>query len=134
VKLDSGITKNLDWEGEEQVFSPEAVREVSRMLTYIVDHDLSGGSVAIPTQSVAAKTGTAQLPSPDGVYYDDRYFHSFFGYFPSYDPRFIILLYTNDPEGVRYASETLTGTFIDLVNFLSDHYDLPPDRTGIPAS
>jgi len=128
VQLDSGVSKSLEWEGSMRVFSPEAARAVSEMLTSVVDHSLAHGTLTIPTLSVAAKTGTAQLPAPDGGYYDNRYFHSFFGYFPSYAPRFIILLYTNDPQGVEYASETLTATFMDLVHFLNDYYDLPPDR------
>jgi cell division protein FtsI/penicillin-binding protein 2 len=78
--------------------------------------------------SVAAKTGTAQMAQPGGGYYADQYFHSFFGYFPSYNPRFIILLYTIKPQGVQYASETLTNTFVDLVHFLINYYDIPPDR------
>ena len=76
----------------------------------------------------AAKTGTAQLTDGKGGYHADRYFHSFVGYFPSYAPRFIILLYTNDPRGVEYASETLTATFMDLTHFLINYYQIPPDR------
>ncbi|OGG68450.1 hypothetical protein A3H77_00550 [Candidatus Kaiserbacteria bacterium RIFCSPLOWO2_02_FULL_56_11] len=130
VKLDSGVVKPLAWEETKIVFSPETTREVSEMLTHIVDHDLAQGALAIPSLSVAAKTGTAQLPAAGGGYHADRYFHSFFGYFPSYDPRFIILLYTYDPQGVQYASQTLTTTFMDLVHFLVDYYDIPPDRAG----
>src|SRR3989344_4046613 len=130
VKLDSGVVKPLAWEETKTVFSPETTREVSEMLTHIVDHDLAQGALAIPSLSVAAKTGTAQLPAAGGGYHADRYFHSFFGYFPSYDPRFIILLYTYDPQGVQYASQTLTTTFMDLVHFLVDYYDIPPDRAG----
>src|SRR5262249_31641153 len=109
------------------------VAQVSKMLTYVVDNNLSNGTVKIPSMSVAAKTGTAELTTPQGGYYQDRFFHSFFGYFPSYDPRFIILLYTNDPQGVEYASETLPSTFMHLTHFLIDYYDLPPDR-GVSAS
>jgi stage V sporulation protein D (sporulation-specific penicillin-binding protein) len=133
IKLDSGVTRTIDWSGANQVFSPESAREVSEMLTSVVDHNLSHGTLAIPSLSVAAKTGTAQLTDMNGGYYQDRYFHSFFGYFPSYAPRFIILLYTNDPQGVEYASETLTSTFMDLVHFLADYYDLPPDRAAVTA-
>jgi cell division protein FtsI/penicillin-binding protein 2 len=131
VKLDTGVVKALDVAPGKQVFTPEAARAVSEMLTSVVDHNLSKGTLAIPSLSVAAKTGTAQLTTAAGGYCKDRYFHSFFGYFPAYAPRFIILLYTNDPQGVEYASETLTGTFMDLTHFLSDYYDLPPDREGV---
>jgi cell division protein FtsI/penicillin-binding protein 2 len=64
----------------------------------------------------------------NGGYYSDRYLHSFFGYFPAYDPKFIIFLYAVEPKGVNYASETLTVPFMDLAQFLINYYALPPDR------
>lgn len=128
VRFDSGITKSVPVAAPVPVFSPEAAREVSTMLTHVVDNDLLHGTGKIESMSVAAKTGTAQLVMPGGGYYKDRYFHSFFGYFPSYAPRFIILLYTYDPQGVQYASETLTSTFLGLTQFLIEYYRVPPDR------
>ena len=98
------------------------------MMSALNDEILYGGKAKIPTMSVAVKTGTSQLTSPNGGYYTDRFFHSFVGFFPAYNPRFIILLYTNDPKGVQYASETLDTTFLDIVHFLIDYYGVPPDR------
>ncbi|OGG92784.1 hypothetical protein A2609_03255 [Candidatus Kaiserbacteria bacterium RIFOXYD1_FULL_47_14] len=128
VRLNSGIERKLDWNKKVPVFSATAVRETAEMMTAVVDEKLEGGKAMIPTMSVAAKTGTAQLTDGRGGYYKDRFFHSFTGFFPSYNPKFIILLYTNDPQGVQYASETLDETFLDLVHFLIDYYAVPPDR------
>ena len=128
IRLNSGITRSIDWSQKTPVFSAEAARETTTMMDALNDEILEGGRAFISTMSVAAKTGTAQLTKPGGGYYDDRFFHSFTGFFPSYNPRFIILLYTNDPQGVQYASETLDGTFLDLVHFLIDYYAVPPDR------
>lgn len=128
IRLESGIVKDLSWGGEDRVFKKEATEQVTRMLVNVVDHSLANGQLSIPEMSVAAKTGTAQMAAPSGGYYDDRYFHSFFGYFPAYKPKFIILLYTREPKGVRYASETLTHPFFDLTNFLIGYYAISPDR------
>jgi cell division protein FtsI/penicillin-binding protein 2 len=128
IRLNSGIERQLDWSQTTPVFGAEAARETTSMMTALVDQKLENGKAIIPTMSVAAKTGTAQLTDGHGGYYDTRYFHSFTGFFPSYAPRFIILLYTNDPKGVQYASETLDATFMDLVHFLINYYDVPPDR------
>ncbi len=132
IRLDSGIERSLDWSQKVPVFSAIAARETTQMMTALVDQKLENGKAIIPTMSVAAKTGTAQLTDGHGGYYDNRYFHSFVGFFPSYSPRFIILLYTNDPQNVEFASETLDSTFLDLVHFLIDYYQVPPDR-GLSA-
>lgn len=117
-----------------RVIKPETSEEVSRMLTYSVDNVLREGSLRLPNYSMAAKTGTAQIPSPHGGYYTDRYLHSFFGYFPSYDPQFIVFLYTYYPKDVQYASETLTETFINMSKFMINYYDIPPDREAPPPA
>lgn len=132
VRLNSGITRTLDWSHKTPVFSATAVRNTATMMDALTDEVLYGGKAKIPTMSVAAKTGTAQLSSPGHGYFNDRFFHSFVGFFPSYAPRFIILLYTDDPQGVQYASETLDATFLDLVHFLINYYSVPPDRGFVP--
>ncbi|CAN5730086.1 stage V sporulation protein D [soil metagenome] len=129
VRLQSGITKSLSWGEPVQVFKAQAAHDTTHMLIKVVDTKLGNGTVKIPSMSVAAKTGTAQVAGPDGKYIAGSvYFHSFFGYFPASDPKFAILLYTKEPQGVEYASETLTNPFIDLTHFLINYYDLPPDR------
>ena len=128
VRLNSGITRTLTWSQTTPVFSPTAARDTTTMMTAVVDEKLQDGKASIPTMSVAAKTGTAQLTDGHGGYATDRFFHSFVGFFQAYSPRFIILLYTNDPQGVTYASDTLSSSFLDLVHFLIDYYAVPPDR------
>ncbi len=134
VRLNSGIDRPLDWSRKTQVFSEAAARATTQMMTAVVDEKLQNGKAMIPTTSVAAKTGTAQLTNGQGGYHTDRFFHSFVGFFPSYNPRFIILLYTNDPKNVTYAADTLSPTFLDLVRFLIDYYAVPPDRGFVTGS
>jgi cell division protein FtsI/penicillin-binding protein 2 len=128
IEYTDGTEKDIQYPDGTQVFTPETSETISRMLTAVVDEALRGGKVALPHHTVAAKTGTAQIAKPSGGYYDDRYLHSFFGYFPAYDPQFIVFLYTVEPKGVQYASETLTEPFMDLTSFLINYYNIPPDR------
>lgn len=129
IEYEDGSVKEVVFPNDEQVFSEETSTTISRMLATVVDDALCDGECALPTHSIAAKTGTAQIAdSTNGGYYDDRYLHSFFGYFPAYDPQFLVFLYTVEPKGVRYASETLTEPFMNLTKFLINYYNIPPDR------
>ncbi len=129
INYTSGLYNNISYVNEaKQVIKKETSEEISRMLTVVVDKALLNGKVSLPNYSVAAKTGTAQIAKPGGGYYDDRWLHSFFGYFPSYKPRFLIFLYTVEPKGIDFASQTLTQPFMDTVKFLINYYNIPPDR------
>jgi stage V sporulation protein D (sporulation-specific penicillin-binding protein) len=129
INYTSGLFNNISYINEaRQVIKKETSEEISRMLTVVVDKALANGEVSLPNYSVAAKTGTAQIAKPGGGYYDDRWLHSFFGYFPSYQPRFLVFLYTVEPQGISFASQTLTTPFMDIVKFLINYYNISPDR------
>lgn len=129
INYRNGLSKKISFNDGERVLKEETSREITRILVKVVDEALLGGTVSITNYSIAAKTGTAQIAKVDERgYYDDRFLHSFFGYFPAYDPEFLIFLYTVEPKQVRYASQTLTRPFIDIVKFLTNYYEIPPDR------
>lgn len=129
IQYESGASQDVTFDQGPRVISPATSETVTRMLVTVVDKALLNGSVALPRHSIAAKTGTAQIAKAGARgYYSDRYLHSFFGYFPAYDPRFIIFMYALEPHGAKYASETLTAPFMDITTFLINYYDIPPDR------
>ncbi|HTK33010.1 MAG TPA: penicillin-binding protein 2 [Candidatus Paceibacterota bacterium] len=129
IQYIDGTKKVLNWPKEGPVLKPETVSTVADMLVTVVDTKLANGKIKMDHYSIGAKTGTAQIADHvNGGYYPDRYLHSFFGFFPAHDPKFIIFLYQIYPKGALYASETLTKPFDDLAKFLINYYSITPDR------
>lgn len=134
IEFQSGFSKTVELPEPQRVFKKETSEEISRMLTEVVDTALRGGAVALPNYSVAAKTGTAQIADKTARgYYDDRFLHSFFGYFPAYEPRFIVFLYIIEPQTNQFAADTLTDSFMNITKYLINYYEIAPDRKAVTA-
>ncbi|MBI3632864.1 MAG: penicillin-binding protein 2 [Candidatus Vogelbacteria bacterium] len=128
IEGNMGITKIIDTTAERRVLTATTSEEVTSMLVHAFEHGLLGGKYMIKQYSVAAKTGTAQIPDGKGGY-SDKTLHSFFGYFPAYNSRFLVFLYMVDPKnGARYSSDTLSQPFVNITKFLLNYYEVPPDR------
>lgn len=129
IKYADGTKKDINYENKKTKISPESSKEITRMLVGVVDNYLKNKNAKLENYSIAGKTGTAQVANLDeGGYYEDRNTHSFFGYFPAFDPKFIVFLYAVNPKGVPYAAQTWADPFSRISKFLINYYEVPPDR------
>lgn len=130
IVYDDGTSKELVYPVlKDGIISKDASETITRMLVHVFDHAYGQGKYKFEHYSVATKTGTAQVARDDGKgYYEDRHMHSFFGYFPAYDPKFVVFMYLKNPKGVNYAAETLIPPFVETSKFLFNYYNITPDR------
>ncbi len=131
VLYKDGTREKLTRKEPVQTLKKESSETITRMLVHVVDTELGQGKYSMKEYALAAKTGTAEIPKAGGGYREDAYLHSFFGYYPAYEPRFIVLLYQVYPKGgydARYASQTLTEPFFDIAHTLLSYFSVPPDR------
>jgi len=129
IKYKNGTSKKMVYPTIPTKITKATGEEITRMLVLAMDKGIAGDLKKLNHFSVAAKTGTAQVADNiNGGYYTDRHNHSFMGYFPAYDPKFIVFLYAINPKGVLYSATTWTDPFLDITKFLLNYYNIPPDR------
>jgi cell division protein FtsI/penicillin-binding protein 2 len=129
IKYDNGLTKTINPSfTKENLLKKESTDTITRMLVHVFE-SYDGGAHKLNNHSIATKTGTAQVAMENGKgYYTDRHMHSFFGYFPAYDPKFLVFIFLKNPKEVKYASQTLIPPFINITKFIINYYNVPPDR------
>ena len=129
------VEKIVKDNGEEQITEPQVVREVispksaaklSTMLVSTVDNGYD--QVKIKNYNIAGKTGTAQMADTQKRGYGDDVSHTFIGYAPAYDPKFLIFLKIEKPIGAQFASTTLSPVFSELAQYILNYYEIPPER------
>lgn len=131
------IKSQIDGEGNivdqkqkksSEVITATAAELLTKMLVSVVEKG-HGKKASVPGYWVAGKTGTAQVPKEDGKGYDeDNNIGSFVGYFPAYDPKFVVLVRVNHPRTVKFAESTAAPAFGEIAKFLLEYYNIPPDR------
>lgn len=113
---------------------PEVVRraitaQTSATVTDMLVKTVRTNAVAtIPGYRIAGKTGTAFIP--EGGRYIDEFIHTFIGYAPASDPKFLVLVKLERPAVGASAGVTVVPAFRELAQFLLNHYRIPPDDLG----
>lgn len=111
-----------------QVISPETSKKVTAMLTSVVENGVAK-LAQVKGYYVGGKTGTAQVADPTtGKYAEDKKIISFFGFAPSENPKFAVLIVLDNPKGLSFASGTAAPMFRDLATKLLSYYMIPPER------
>lgn len=107
-----------------QALSPRSASLVAGMMVSVVDSG-QARHAQVPGYYVAGKTGTAQIPGPGGYTEDTN--HSFVGFAPVDDPKFVMIVKFEKPQR-KYADSTAAPTFAEIAKFALQYYGVPAGR------
>ena len=114
-------------ESPKQIISPETSAKLISMMIRVVENG-SGRQARVTGYTIAGKTGTAQVPDLKKGGYLDKYIHTFVGFAPAYDSKFIALIKLDNPKDVRFAESTVVPAFRSLAEFIFSYLQIPPDK------
>ena len=130
------IESVIDPDGEEIVVQPKKVRQVisdktAQQVTEMMVYAAQSGEAqwTYPkTHTVAAKTGTSQIPAQDGGYREDATIASFIGFSPPSNPKFLMLVKLVEPQSSPWAAETAAPLWYKIAEKLFLSLNIPPDH------
>ena len=107
-----------------RVVSEETAKKVTAMMESAVN---KAGVASLPQYRLAGKTGTAQIADHKHGGYLEEFVHTFIGFGPVSNPRFIALIKIDRPS-VELAGQTVVPAFRELARFVLSYYNVPPDK------
>jgi len=123
-----GSRRSMDTEILGVPISSKTAAQMTAMLVSVVENGY-GKKARVPGYKVAGKTGTAQVPKENGRgYHEDKSIHSFIGYAPAYDPRFLALIKLDNPQGINFSADSVAPLFSEIAEYILNYYEIPPDN------
>lgn len=114
-----------------RVISMEIAGQIRAMLEAVVQKEGTGQQAAVTGYRVAGKTGTVHK-SVAGGYSEDRYLSLFAGIAPAADPRLVMVVVIDEPQGDQYyGGQVAAPVFSRVMSGALRLLDVPPD--DLPA-
>lgn len=112
------------------VISTKTARTVRDMLQSVVSSEGTAPLAAVPGYRVAGKTGTVKK-SIAGGYAKDKYLSLFAGMAPASDPRLVMVVVINEPQGDQYYGGAVAApVFSKVMAGALRLLNIPPDAYG----
>jgi cell division protein FtsI (penicillin-binding protein 3)/stage V sporulation protein D (sporulation-specific penicillin-binding protein) len=78
--------------------------------------------------NVGGKTGTAQIPRPEGGYYEDKYNGTYIGYVGGKTPQYIVSIRVIEPKIAGFSgSQAAAPIFTSVAQSLIDNFNVKPE-------
>ena len=115
VRMEPRLVKSIGGKEQpvqegKQVFKAETAQEVLKFMEAVIDSDRgSGKTLRIPGYRLAGKTGTAERLGRHG----GGYVANFVGFVPAIQPKAMILVMVDHPQGGKYYGASVAGPVFD---------------------
>ena len=109
-----------------RIIDPEVAAEVRTMLEGVLAPGGTASEVSVPGYTLAGKTGTAEV-AEDGTYSDTHYVASFIGFAPADDPRLLVAVVVDEPQGEIYGGTVAAPAFGQIAEFALPYLGVPPE-------
>jgi cell division protein FtsI (penicillin-binding protein 3) len=119
----------------KRVLSVRTTQTLTSILEGVVREGGTGTRAALDDWTVAGKTGTAQVPNPNGGgYLPGAYVASFMGYAPAEDPRVVVAVVLDRPTKGIYGGTVAAPVFREVAGYALRHMEVPPSLGGGDAT
>ena len=130
IRITAATTEDETYPVRHQVIPPEIAKLVREVLRDVMLEG-TGRNAQSDQYRIFAKSGTAQLPKPQGGgYFEDRYISSFIGGAPLDDPRIVVLCVIDDPDKSRgHYGGAIAGPVVrDIIDYTLTYLGVEPDE------
>lgn len=133
IILPDGTEKRVEKHEGIRVVKKETAETMGKMLQQVVEGGHSWRA-KVDGFAIGAKTGTAQIPKPEGGYEENEsglgiFIHTLAGFAPVNDPKYAMLVKLDKPKSARYAENTAAPLFGEISSFLLNFYYRVPAKT-----
>ena len=108
--------------------SERATLDIKKMLAKVVE--IGFDKARVKGYDIAGKTGTAQIASKEGGY-SDQFIHDMVGFAPAFDPKFVVLIKMEKPQGIKFAADSLSPSLGNMMKFLLNYFHIPPNPSSL---
>jgi cell division protein FtsI (penicillin-binding protein 3) len=109
-----------------RVIGPRVAAELRQMLEGVLAPGGTASEVTVPGYTLAGKTGTAQV-AENGGYSETKFVASFIGFAPAVNPRLLIAVIVDQPQGDIYGGSVAAPAFGKIASFALPYLGIPPN-------
>ncbi|MHB8644224.1 MAG: peptidoglycan D,D-transpeptidase FtsI family protein [Thermomicrobiales bacterium] len=126
VERHGDLLQNHQPQPVRQVISPEVAATVRQMMAQAT-HNALAAKINLPGYTIAAKTGTAQIPDPKtGTYDANKTIASIISFFPAEKPLFTVLIKIDQPQKNALGGDVAAPALGRLAGQLLRYAGVPP--------